>query len=150
MTPDPSFRHYNASDIDQIAAIEERVQVTPWPRSMFIEPLEYHRYFGFVLECETEIVGFYIAEFIAGEATLHNVAVKPAFQGRGLGKHLLQHLIEQCRDRKAEQLFLEVRESNTTARGLYESFGFEQVGLRKDYYRAAWGKENGLVLAKAF
>lgn len=88
----------------------------------------------------------YIIVFVAvGECHILNVCVDPEQQGKGYGRKLLQHALDAAVDLGAEQAFLEVRISNEPAIKLYETYGFEQVGLRKQYYPAGDKREDALV-----
>ena len=69
------------------------------------------------------------------EADVQTVAVAPAAQGQGLGRILLEALIEQSREREASSLLLEVRADNAPAIGLYTKRGFEQIAIRRRYYQ---------------
>ena len=82
------------------------------------------------------------------EATLFNIAIDPQKQGLGLGRQLLNELITQLRQKGILTLWLEVRESNKKAQALYDSLGFNQVDIRKNYYPTPDGKrENAVVMA---
>ncbi len=81
------------------------------------------------------VLGFLVAQHIAPEWELENIVVAPAARRTGLGKRLLDALLTQARETNSAAVFLEVRESNTAARTLYEKAGFEQTGRRKSYYR---------------
>lgn len=72
---------------------------------------------------------------VAGEAELLRIAVKPDLRGQGLGRSLLQTCEAELRRMGISILLLEVRTSNTAARGLYEAQGWQQDGLRKGYYK---------------
>jgi len=80
------------------------------------------------------LVGFLIARRVASEWELENIAVARAFQRQGVAKRLLDELFDQARQVSSESIYLEVRESNTAARNLYEKAGFAQKGRRKSYY----------------
>ena len=80
------------------------------------------------------LLGFLIARHVAGEWELENVVVAPAARRRGIGKQLLDALLARARETNSEAVFLEVRESNTAARSLYDRAGFRQTGRRKSYY----------------
>ena len=75
------------------------------------------------------------------------ITVRPQSQGRGLGLQLLEHLMQRARQLGAGECFLEVRASNQSAYRLYERYGFNEVGRRRDYYPAAGGREDALVMA---
>src|ERR1700687_1300596 len=80
------------------------------------------------------ILGFLIAHHLAPEWELENIVVAPAARHRGIGKRLLEALFDAARETNSFAVFLEVRESNTAARTLYESLGFEQTARRPSYY----------------
>lgn len=80
------------------------------------------------------------------EATLMDLAVEPAQQGKGYGKILLQHFISQCEQRCATEAWLEVRESNTRAIDLYHNAYFNVVETRKNYYLKPGGTESAIIM----
>ena len=100
-----------------------------------------------VLEVSGGIVGHGILSVGAGEAHLLNVCVNPYFQGNGYGRVLVEHMVSQARSQAAISMFLEVRASNQVAYQLYEKLGFNEVGVRENYYPAFVGREDALVLA---
>ena len=79
--------------------------------------------------------GYVIARAVAGEAEILNLAVAPEARGRGLGGGLLDAMLDLLRRSEVGEVFLEVRQGNVPARGLYHSRGFEVVGQRAKYYR---------------
>jgi ribosomal-protein-alanine N-acetyltransferase len=80
------------------------------------------------------ILGFLVARHLALEWELENIVVAPAARRNGLGRRLLNALLSAAREANSDSVFLEVRESNASARILYEKAGFEQAGRRKSYY----------------
>jgi [ribosomal protein S18]-alanine N-acetyltransferase len=80
------------------------------------------------------IQGFLVAHHLAPEWELENIVVAPAARHRGIGKRLLEALFDAARETNSSAVFLEVRESNTAARTLYEGSGFEPTGRRPSYY----------------
>jgi ribosomal-protein-alanine N-acetyltransferase len=81
------------------------------------------------------VLGYVVAWFAGGQGEIANLAVDPAVRGQRLGSTLLDAALEQARSHRAEEVFLEVRDSNARARQLYESRGFAEVGRRRRYYR---------------
>jgi len=92
-------------------------------------------------------VGDGVVQIILDEAHLLNITVKPENQGRGLGLTLLEHLMSIAYKADARECFLEVRDSNTAAFKLYERYGFNEIGRRRDYYPAVGGREDAVVMA---
>ena len=70
----------------------------------------------------------------------------PAFQRRGLGRELLTHLIRELETRDVFTLWLEVRASNVAAIALYESLGFNEATIRRNYPTAE-GREDAIIMA---
>lgn len=81
---------------------------------------------------------------ILDEAHITLLAVHPDFQGQGLGQTLLWGLLEAAHRRRMARATLEVRTTNQIARSLYEKFGFQQAGIRKNYY-AATGEDAAIL-----
>lgn len=108
-------------------------------RELF-SPDEHSQRLTLVAERETSsipassLLGFLVARQVAPDWELENVVVAPDAQRKGIGKRLLEALFAAARETNSEAVFLEVRESNTTARRLYENARFQQQGRRKSYY----------------
>ena len=81
------------------------------------------------------IAGYVVALDAADEGEILNLAVAPAGRRNGLGRTLVQHILEALTARGVRQVYLEVRESNAPARALYAAQGFKEVGRRTQYYR---------------
>ena len=79
-------------------------------------------------------------------ADITNVAVHPDHRKKGLGKQILNRALQEADARGIHQIFLEVRVSNTAARALYASCGFNNVGMRKAYY--ADNGEDAVIMMK--
>jgi ribosomal-protein-alanine N-acetyltransferase len=80
------------------------------------------------------VAGFLVARHLAPEWELENVVVAVTARRQGIARQLLDQLLAQARNTRSDSVFLEVRESNSAARALYEKAGFQQTSLRKDYY----------------
>ena len=90
------------------------------------------------------VIGFLAFEQIADEGSIVEIAVHPDHRRRGIARELIEEAIRHAAD--LNTVFLEVRESNTPAIGLYESLGFERLGVRKGYYQNP--KEDALIMKK--
>jgi [ribosomal protein S18]-alanine N-acetyltransferase len=80
------------------------------------------------------VVGFLVARHLAPEWELENIVVSLSARRMGVGKRLLERLLDEARETHSASVFLEVRESNAAARSLYEKLGFRETGRRKSYY----------------
>lgn len=141
------FFPMNERDLDAVAALEASLQVFPWSRGNFADSLS-AGHSVWVLRLGGDLVGFSVLMSVIDEAHLLNIGVGRAYQGQGYGARMLRHAMECARLGGAAKLFLEVRPSNERAVELYRHFGFRQIGLRKGYYPAVLGREDGLVFDK--
>jgi ribosomal-protein-alanine N-acetyltransferase len=139
------IRRMTVSDLPSVAAIEKKGYQFPWGEDIFRDCLK-ARYDCWVCEERDKVLGYCIASVAVGEAHVLNLCVDPDEQGQGIGRKLLENLIDSARGR-AETVFLEVRPSNTVAIALYENMGFNEIGIRKGYYPAENGREDALMLA---
>lgn len=134
------------SDYDRLFEIEQAAHLVPWTKGTLLNS-QGEKYLNIKLSEQNKIIGFAISQIILDEATLFNIAIDPAFQGKGYGKRLLSDLILQLKTRGVATLWLEVRESNP-ARKLYDKLGFNEVDIRKNYYPTPnGGRENAVVMA---
>ncbi|GAB3396158.1 GNAT family N-acetyltransferase [Azotobacter armeniacus] len=140
-----SFRPMTEADLDMVLKIEYAAFSHPWTRGIFQDALK--SYECWLMFEGGQQVGHGVIQVILDEVHLLNITVKPQNQGRGLGLRLLEHLMARSRERQAAECFLEVRASNGSAYRLYERYGFNEVGRRRDYYPAAGGREDALVMA---
>jgi len=147
---EPLLRMRPMEDGDMVAvlAVERAGYPHPWTEGNFRDCLS-AGYCCWVLEQEGEIIGHGVRSVAVGEAHVLNVCVRPDRQGRGLGRRILDRLLRLAREHAADTAFLEVRASNTVAQRLYESAGFNEIGLRRNYYPAHKGREDAVVYAKA-
>lgn len=141
------FFPMNERDLEGVAALEASLQAFPWSRGNFADSLE-AGHSVWVCRLGGELIGFSVVMSVLDEAHLLNIGVCQRYQGQGYGARLLRHAMECARLGGAHKLFLEVRPSNARAVDLYRHFGFQQIGLRKGYYPAAIGREDGLVFDK--
>ncbi|MBE6704208.1 MAG: ribosomal-protein-alanine N-acetyltransferase [Ruminococcaceae bacterium] len=133
------------SHIDGMEVIENLCFSEPWSRRSLEELLdcEYAVYFVAKDE-ESGTVAGYAGMYVSLDVgNINNVGVLPQFRRCGIGKRLMNELCSYCKNNSITLLTLEVRESNLPAIGLYESLGFENVGVRKNYYKKP--SENGVL-----
>ena len=133
------------TDVDGVMAVEHDSFLTPWSRSAFEEELAQNRLARYIVAVENdEIVGYAGTWLVINEAHVTNVAVSGQRRREGIGRLLMQNLMELARDNDMESMTLEVRVSNAAARHLYEQLGFVEAGIRKNYYSET--KEDALIL----
>ncbi len=134
-------------DLEAVMAVEEAGYSHPWTLGIFRDCLQVG-YCCWVYQLDEHIIGHGVMSVAAGECHILNVCVHPRWQGQGLGRRILQRLLNIGRQHHADTAFLEVRTSNRAAIDLYLSSGFNEVGLRKGYYPGAHGREDALVFAR--
>ncbi len=134
-------------DLPDVLRNERRGYTHPWTEGIFRDCLGNGQE-CWLLMCSDQNVGHGILSVAAGESHLLNVCVHPDFQGHGFGRILVEHLLERARKGEASTIFLEVRPSNVAACELYDKLGFNEVGIRENYYPSNVGREDALVLAK--
>lgn len=135
------------NDVDSIMLIETEIYPYPWTKGIFLDCIRVN-YLCFVSELNDKIVAYGALSYGAGESHILNISVIKTEQGKGYGKQLLQHMMTQAKLKKADMVLLEVRGSNKNAIGLYESQGFNEIGIRKGYYPAIKGKEDAIMFAR--
>ncbi|MGN0507585.1 MAG: ribosomal protein S18-alanine N-acetyltransferase [Lachnospiraceae bacterium] len=133
-------------DLDAVAGIEAESFSMPWSRGAFEDTLAMEHYRYFVAEENEKILGYCGFLFAADEGEIPNVCVAATARRRGIGKMLMDVLCEEARECGITSLFLEVRQSNTAARGLYRLSGFEEIGIRKGFYELP--KEDAVLMMR--
>lgn len=139
-------------DLSQVVALEQNAQASPWSRLLFEESLTRSQssseHACRVLHIGDEVVGYHIVSSVVDELHILNVVAASHLQGIGLGHRLMQDIMELAELRSLDKLFLEVRVSNTIAQNLYQKWQFQNIAMRKQYYRnsdPSQPKEDALV-----
>lgn len=144
MTGTIEFRPMQAEDLEHVVALEQQAFSHPWSHKLYRDALT--SYECWMMLVDGEHVGHGVISQILDEAHLLNIAIAVEQQGRGLGLQLLEHLMQRATERGCVECFLELRASNQSAYRLYERFGFNEIGRRRDYYPAVGGHEDALVM----
>lgn len=136
----------NESHVAKVAALEKLCFSDPWSETSVASELDNPLSLWLIAEEEGTVLGYVGSQTVLDETDMMNIAVRPECRRRGIAAALIGELVNQLREHGSHVLRLEVRESNVPAIALYESMGFTQLGLRKNYYRNP--KENALILGK--
>jgi ribosomal-protein-alanine N-acetyltransferase len=144
-----SYTVISVNDVKKLMPIETACHSHPWSEKTFTSCIG-NRYFGYYLKIQDELIGFYIGEHIAGEATLMDICVLPEKQGNGYGKALLEHFFQESKQLNNSIIWLEVRAKNISAQMMYINNGFTETGRRTGYYPSAsgFGYEDAIVMKK--
>lgn len=143
----PHVRPMRSEDLPEVLAIEVSAYEFPWTEGIFRDCIK-AGYSLWVLESSAGILGYGVLSAAAAEAHILNLCVAPAHHGQGLGRRMLNRLVDLARWHQAERVFLEVRPSNGPAIALYHRSGFCEIGKRPNYYPARNGREDAVVMAK--
>lgn len=136
----------DVSHAEQIAQLESKCIADGWSLKAFEEAFENKNAVIFSAVADNKVIGFLNGSFVLDEAELLNIAVSEEYRNCGVAGLLLKAFEKELLMRNVVTIYLEVRESNTAARNLYEKYGFVQNGLRKNYYHNP--SENAVLMVK--
>ena len=139
-----------ADHLEELEKLERICFSRPWSRKMLAEELENQCAAFLVAEDSVSgrVLGYAGLMVVADEGYITNVAVFPEYRRQGIASQILQVFVQFAEANRLAFLTLEVRPSNAAAIALYQGFGFEEVGRRKNYYDLP--KEDALILTKYF
>ena len=143
--PQVHFRPMRASDVADVAALEKSLYAFPWSPGNFRDSVEAG--YDCRVACDgPRVIGYAILMVALDEAHLLNLAVAAEWQGQGIGRAFLDHMLGIARACGVQIVYLEVRPSNLSARQLYRRAGFQQIAIRPAYYPDVQGREDALFL----
>lgn len=138
------IRPMTSADVPSVAALEKLCFSDPWSVSSIASELDNPLSLWLVWEEDGTAAAYLGVQRVPPQADVMNVAVSPALRRRGIARALFAEL--ERRLPEIDELFLEVRASNSGAIALYRTLGFEQVGRRPNYYLDP--REDALILRK--
>lgn len=139
-----AIREMSQADLDQVCLIENETFSLPWSYTSFSETVDRADTIYLVAEEKGRILGYLGIWKSLDEGEITNVAVKEEFRRRGIGRLLLSNALDIAGKTGIMNLVLEVRFSNLAAIRLYESMGFENVGVRPDFYERP--REDAIIM----
>ena len=139
------LRDMTEADLDAVVAIECEVHPHPWTRGNFNDALR-SGYQCKVGESAQGMLGYAVMMLAVDEAELLDIGIAAAYQRQGWGRKLLGEMMALARRHDMRRVVLEVRVSNAEAIGLYRQLGFDNIGLRRDYYAAMEGREDAMLM----
>ena len=123
-----------AADVSEVVEIERMSFTAPWSEAAFLGEILKLYSLTKVAALRGKIIGYICVEHIMDEGHILNLAVHPDFRRHGIGKKLLEEVMDELKKNDCRSLYLEVRVSNPGARKFYERSGFRVVGIRRNYY----------------
>lgn len=146
-TAEATFVPLTLERLDALLLVEQSAYSHPWTRGNFIDAMAAGNQI-LLLTAGSELLGYFVAMRGVDEVHLLNITVAPAYQRQGWARMLLDALRLWARGQAMEWIWLEVRASNLRARLIYETHGFQHVGVRKNYYPGAAGqREDAIVMS---
>ena len=124
----------SADDVDRVVEIEQECFSMPWTKQGFLEALKQNNSFYYVAKVGTQIVGHCGAYGVCNEGDINQVAVTNAYRRQGIARRMVSTMMEEMKKNGFLEITLEVRAGNDSAIALYESLGFVQEGIRKNFY----------------
>ena len=122
-------------DASEIAAAEQLIFSDPWSERDIISTISTEGSMCYTAIDDGCVAAYILGRQIAPEGEIYRIATLPHKRKRGIAYRLLDYAVKCERGAGLESLFLEVREKNTPARNLYRSYGFREIGIRKNYYK---------------
>lgn len=129
------FRRMTVGDIAAVAALEQLIFSDAWSEAGIRETFCQSQAFVMIAEEAGNIIGYCIVYYVLDEGEIARVAVSPEKRRKGIARGLLDCTCRECKEKGVERLLLDVRESNVSARRLYEDYGFCVDGIRKNFYQ---------------
>ena len=129
------IRRMEERDIPEVAELERICFSECWSARILESGIHSPYDVYYVFEQDERILGYCNLRVLAGEGEVQLIAVHPDSRRYGVGRKLMDAMVDFAVENKAAAVTLEVRESNRPARNLYESYGFTAEAVRKGYYR---------------
>jgi len=133
-------------DINSIADLERKTFTDAWTEQSIQGAFLQKQAFIVVSEMDDHVVGYCIMYYVLDEGEIARIAVDGSQRRKGIGRKILDEVKKACQEKGISRILLDVRESNTSARDFYESYGFQIDGVRKNFYD--FPKENAILMSK--
>lgn len=135
-----------ASDLDEVMAIEQRVYSHPWTKGNFEDSLNSAYYARLLRDARQRLIGYFLLMPVLDEAHLLNLSVDADRQHQGYGQRLMGEAVNLARLHNLQTMLLEVRVSNQQALSFYSRYGFSEIGRRKSYYPTAGASREDAIM----
>jgi len=134
------------NDLDEVYEIDKNSFPIPWSKSSFEEELKNILAVYLVAKIEGKVIGYIGSWMVIDECHITNIAVHPNYRRNGVASKLVKELLKYCDEHGIFYILLEVRTNNVVAQSLYQKFGFELDGIRKNYYKNTDGTYDDAIL----
>lgn len=147
--PHLSVRSMEVEDLSQVMRIEEASYDFCWTEKIFRDCLKSSYCCLVLIDSDDAVFGYSVLMIGADESHVLNLCISDSHRSKGWARHLMMEMIDFSERLKCTDMFLEVRPSNPIAYALYQSLGFNDVGMRPGYYKVHGGREDAIVMAKS-
>lgn len=139
------IRRMSPADIPEVAVLEAQNFSMPWSEKGFDDALKQADNIFLVARTQDGTIAAYCGLYAStDEGEITNVAVSEKVRRQGIGVAVMEELFYRAKERGIKKIFLEVRQSNMSARRLYDKMGFAQCGIRKNFYERP--REDAVVM----
>lgn len=142
------IRLMEQEDLQQVMQVEKASYDFCWTEKIFNDCLR-TGYTCLVLADHDDVYGYCVLMMGANEAHVLNICVAEQFRGHGYARKMMNELMATAIAAECVEIYLEVRPSNPIALGLYQSMGFNEIGIRTNYYKSHIGREDAVVMGMA-
>ena len=144
---DLRFSRMHADSVDEVMAIDADVFPFSWTHKVFMDTIQQGYECWVLRDANHRLVGYYVLMPVVDEAHLLTIAVRRDWQGRGIGRMLMDNVFAVARGIGAASILLEVRPSNERALDMYRRYGFAEIGRRRHYYQSSLTtREDAIVM----
>lgn len=140
------IRRMEEKDLFQVAGIEKEIFSMPWSEEELKKAMSNPHNIYFVVDNDSKIIGYCGLWSVLDEGQITNVAIRQECRGAGIGRRMMEALLEEGIKEGLAAFTLEVREGNESARRLYDKLGFQEAGIRPNFYDKP--KENAVIMWK--
>jgi ribosomal-protein-alanine N-acetyltransferase len=144
-----TFQPMGREDLDAVMEIERCSFPQPWSPGLFLHELKVpfsKTILARTLNGSGELVGYVCRWLVGDEVHILNLAVRPDRRNGGVGRALIELVVQEAEERGAGMVTLEVRRENAAAMGLYRSVGFTERGVRRNYYGRG---QDAIIMSRA-
>ena len=129
-----SIKQISKKEIDLCYELDSNT-ISLWSKNQWAEEFKKEGIKVIGLLFENFLIGICVFQIVLDEAQINYFVVKKKFRKKGFGSHLMNYLIQRCKDKNINRLLLEVSQNNQIAEKFYNRFDFSTVGLRRNYYK---------------
>lgn len=139
------IRPMSAVDVSRVRSIDLVTIKSNWSEVLYMQELLDTYTIAYVIEIDSQVVGFVIGKILGSSSDLYQIAVIPEYQGKKYGLALLEKYWDHVLNHGASESILEVNSRHQTIIDFYEKYGYKKLYIRKNYYGR---NRDGLVMKK--